>query len=111
MTFDHDAIEPEENTAIGFSRVHLLAQRSERLPREQVAKSRGQRPVHGQAQVRCKLMCGALCRLERDVAREPFRHDNIDRTFADVISLDEAMIVEVRELPLAQDAPSLPHLL
>ena len=59
MAFDHDAVEAEKDAAIGLARVHLVAQRPERLPRQQIAEPRGPGPVHGRAQILART--GARC--------------------------------------------------
>ena len=59
------------------------------------------------AQIFADLLGGALGGLQRDVAGEAFGHDHVDRALAEVVALDEAVIVEVRQVRLAQDAAGL----
>ena len=48
---------------------------------------------------------------ERDIAGESFGNDHVYRAFADIVAFHEAVIVEMREIALAQDAAGLAHLL
>src|SRR5262245_30758028 len=56
-------------------------------------------------------MRGTFRRLECDIAGKALRHNDIDRTFADIVSLDKAVVIEMRKLPFPQDAAGLAHLL
>ena len=53
----------------------------------------------------------ALRRLQRDVAGKALGDRDVDGALAEVVALDEAVIVEARVVQLAQDAPRLAHLL
>src|SRR5262249_35798971 len=111
MTFDDDAVEPEEDSPIRFSWIHFLSQGSKSLPRKQIAKPRGPGPVHCRAQLRGEVMRRPFGGLQCDISSEPFGDDNVDDTFADVIAFDKSVIVEVRKLTFAQNAARLTHLL
>ena len=95
MALDDDAVEPEEHAAIDLARVHLVAQRVEGALGEEVADLGHQRAAHRRAQIGGDLPGGALGGLERDVAGEALGHHHVDRALADVVALDEAVIVEV----------------
>ena len=110
MALDDDAVEAEEDAAVGFARIHLLAQRLERRARQQIAEPRRPGAVHGAAQILRELARGAFRGLERDIAGEAFGHHHVDRALADIVAFDEAVIVEMREMAIAQNAPGLAHL-
>src|SRR5262249_16312898 len=111
MALDYDPLESKENAAVRLARIHLVSECSERMPRKQIAKARRPSAIHGGAQIGSELMSGAFSRFERDIASEALCDNNIDGTFADIISLDKAVVVEVWELSFAQDAAGFAHLL
>ena len=53
----------------------------------------------------------ALGSLQRDVAAETFRHDDIGRALADAVAFDEADIFELRQVHRAQHFTRLANLL
>src|SRR4051812_19423724 len=107
MALDHDAVKAEEDAAVDLARVHLLAQRVEGLPGEEIADLGGPGPGHGAAQVLADLLCRALGGLQGDVAGEALGHNYVHGALAEIIPLDEAVIGEVREVRLAQEAARL----
>ena len=61
---------------------------------------------HRVLQILADLLGGALGRLQRDVAGEALDHDHVDLALADLVALDEAVVVERQlELPSAARAP------
>src|SRR5689334_25246076 len=56
-------------------------------------------------------MCRALGRLQGNVAGKAFGDNHVHRPLAYVVAFDKAVIVEMRELAFAQDAPRLSDLL
>ena len=110
VALDDDAVEAEEHAAVGFARIHLVAQHAERR----------RAPADSRSWTRCdsrdraleiigELARGALRRLQRDVAGEAFGHHHVDRALADVVAFDEADVVDMRQRLLAQDAAGLAH--
>src|SRR4029078_2671569 len=111
MAFDHNAVETKKYSTVRFARIHLVTQRAEGLARKQIAEACCPCAIHCRAQIRCELMRRPLRGLQRNVACKPFSDHDVHRTLADIVALDEAMVVEMRELALAQNAPSFAHLL
>src|SRR6187431_2979250 len=98
MAFDHNAVETKKYSTVRFARIHLVTQRAEGLARKQITEARRPSAIHCRAQIRCELMRRALCGLQRNVTGKPFSHHNVHHTLTDVVTLDEAMVVEMREL-------------
>src|SRR5262245_11237275 len=96
MTFNDDAVEPEEDSPIRFSWIHFFSQGSKSLSRKQITKPRGPSPVHRRAQIRGELMRRPFGGLQCNISSEAFSDDNVDDTFADIIAFDKSMIVEMR---------------
>src|SRR5271156_581484 len=110
MALDDNAVEPEEHPAIDAARIHPFAQMPESRTREQVADARAQGACHRIAQILAELPRGAFGGFKRDIAGKPFGHDNIDFALADIVAFDEALIIEIGQRLLAQDAAGLAHL-
>ena len=104
MALDDDAVEAEKHAAVDVARVHLLAQRLERLAGEQIADARHQCAAHRLLEVVADLLGGALGGLERDVAGKTFGHHDIDGAASQIVAFDEAVVGETRQMRLAQDA-------
>src|SRR5205085_4317549 len=85
VALDHDAVEAEEYSAIGFSWVHFAGERAECVTREQIAELRPYRSGHRAPEILRDLTSGALGGLERDVTSETLGHDHVDYTLADRI--------------------------
>ena len=58
--------------------------------------------AHRVADILADLLGGALGGLQRDIAGESFGDDDVDRTLAEVVALDETVIVEMGQRRLAQ---------
>ena len=111
VALDDDAIETEEDAAVHLARIHLVAQRRERVARQQVAELGAPRPAHRALEQCRELTRRAFRDLDRDVAGKSFGDDDVDHALADVVALDEADILEIRQACLAQDAAGVAHLL
>src|SRR6185436_16387505 len=111
VALDDDAVETEENAAVRLARIHLLVERAECAPRQQVAELPDRRAVQLVPEQLAELAGGALRRLERDISRKSFGHHHVHRPLADIAALDEAEILELRPLTGAQDLPRLADLL
>ena len=109
VALDHDAIEPEEHAAVGFARVHLVAQHLERRTRQQISDPGEPRAIDRAPEIVGELTGGALRGLQRDVAGKAFGDHHIDRALADVVAFDEAGIFEMVEWRFAQDFAGLAH--
>src|SRR5262245_54552816 len=94
MALHDDAVQPQEDAAIRFTDVHLLAQPGESPLRKHVADARHQRSAHGSSQILSKLPDGSLRGLQRDIAREALGYHHVDRALADVVALDEAAVLQ-----------------
>ena len=62
--------------------------------RKQRAKLGNERTRHGALQVYADLTRGAFCGFERDITREAFHHDDVDRTLTNLVALDEALVFQ-----------------
>src|SRR5581483_1337013 len=94
VTLDDHAVEPEEDAAIGLARIHLLAQCAKCLARQQETELGLPGAAHGRAQILPDLPRGPFRGLERDIAGKALGDHDVDRTLADVVALDEAVIFE-----------------
>ena len=56
--------------------------------------------VHRVADILADLLGGAFSRLQCDIARESLGHDDVDGALAKIVSLDEPVIVEMRQTGL-----------
>ena len=111
MAFDNHTLQSEQHTTIGFVRVELVPQRLEGAAGEQIADLGLPAARHRIAQKIRHLARGAFGGLQRDVAAETFRHDHVSRARADPVALDEADIVELRQVHRAQLFRRLANLL
>src|SRR5690606_36315611 len=111
VTFHNDAVETQEHAAIGAAHVHLFAKRIECTLGQHVAEPGHKRAAHGGPQIAGDLTGGALRSLERDVARESFGNDDIDRALADIVAFDEAVISHRGHVSLTQHAACVLDLL
>ena len=59
------------------------------------------------AQIGGDLPCRPFSGLQRDIAREALRDHHVDRAETDIVSLDEADIIEIGEVGVAQHAARL----
>src|SRR6476660_4159494 len=102
MTFDHHALQAQQHPAIGLLGVHLVAQGLEGAAGEQIADARQQASPHRLAQQLRDLPRGSLGGLQRDVAGKAFGDDHVGQPLADAVALDEADIIELRQVHRAQ---------
>ena len=106
VALDDDAVEAEEDPAVGLARIHLVAQRAERRAGPEHSPAWPPGPAQRLLEKMEDLARGALGSLERDIAGEALGDHHIDRPLADVVALDEAEISN-RPSPLAQHAAGL----
>src|SRR6478752_2472126 len=66
MAFNDDALKTQEHAAIGFGRVHTLADSGESRPGKKIAQPGTKGPRDLAAQQTADLAGRAFCRLERD---------------------------------------------
>ena len=111
MALDDDAVEAEKHSAVDLAWIHLVLQCRERVAGEQIAELGEQRPAHGVAQIFAKLFGGSFGSFQGDIAGKAFGDHDVHGSLADVVALDEADIVEIAAIRLAQDAAGLAHLL
>src|SRR5262249_50583750 len=111
MAFDDNTVEAEEHAAVALPGVHPIAQHGESLTREQGADLGQPGPAHRALEQFGKLTSRALRRLDGDIAGKPFGDHDVDDTLANVASLDEPDILQLRQLGLAQHPSSLADLL
>ncbi len=111
MALDDDAVEAEKYAAVDLAWIHLVLQCRERVAGEQIAELGEQRPAHGVAQIFAKLFGGSFGSFQGDIAGKALGDHDVHGSLADVVALDEADIIEVGALRLAQDAAGLAHLL
>ena len=64
--------------------------------------------AHRVAQILADLLGRAFGGLQRDIAGEALGDDDVDRALADIVALDEAVIVEMGQSRLAQHAARRP---
>jgi hypothetical protein len=107
VALDDDAVEAEEDAAVDLSRIHLVAQRANGVSREHIADAGHQGAAHGVAHIGRDLPRRSFGRLQRDISGEAFRDHHIDGAEADIIPFDEADVIEIGEIGLAQHAPCL----
>ena len=108
VALDHDAVESQERTAVGAARIHLLLQDPKTAGGEHRPNLRDPGPLHGLPEIFADLARGAFSCLQRDVASEALNHDHIDNALSNLITLDEADVVE-REVGVFQPCMSLAH--
>src|SRR4026208_620609 len=111
MAFDHDTVETKKYAAVRFTWIHLVTQRAEGLTCKQITKPCRPGSIHRRAQIRCQLMCRPFRGLQGDVVGKSFGDHDVHCAFADVVTLDKAMIVEMWKPAFTQNAPRFAHLL
>src|SRR5262245_62348602 len=111
MALDDDAVEPEEHAAVRLARIHRRAERMVCAARQEIAELAHQVAAHLALEKVGDLARGALGGLERDIAGKTFGHHHIHGSLANVVALDEANILELRELPRATHLAGLAYLL
>src|SRR6185369_1355786 len=89
----------------------FVPQRLEGAAGEQITDAGPPAARHGIAKKIRHLARGAFGRLQSDVAAEPFRHDHVSRARTDPVALDEADIVEFRQVHRTQLFRRLANLL
>src|SRR5271170_3084532 len=110
MTLDDDAVKAEKNAAVDASWVHLVAQGAKRVAGEPISQPRKPRLAHRVAHVLAELFGGSFGGLQRDIAGEAFGYDHIDGALAQIVALDEPVIVEVRQFSFPEHAAGGLHL-
>ena len=111
MALDDDAVEAEHHAAVGFRGVQLVAQRLEGVFGKQIADLRAPAARHGVAQEFGNLPRRALGRLQCDVAAKALGDDDVGGALADAVALDEADIIQLRQVHRAQQLGCLANLL
>src|SRR5690606_19265435 len=97
----------EKDAAIDLAGVHLLPHAVESALGQQVADPGGPTAHDRLPEIIRDLTGRALRRLERDIAGEAFGDHDIDDPPADVIALDETVIIDRVEIGFAQQAAGL----
>ena len=102
VALDDNAVQSEENAAIGFVGVQLVAQQLEGGSGKQITDPGAPRSRQRGAQEFADLPRRALGNLDGDVAAEALGDDDIGRTLADAVALDKADEFHLRQIELAQ---------
>ena len=111
MALDHDPVQSKEHPAIGLVRIQLVAQFPECISRKEVADPGAPGARQRGAQKLVDLARRALGGLQSNVAAKSFGDDHVGRALADAIALDEADIIELRQVHRAQQFGRLADLL
>src|SRR6516162_2331470 len=104
MGLDDDAVKPKEHAAAD-ARAHLSAQRCQGLTGEDEADARHEAVAHRVPQILGELSRSALGRLERDIAGEALRDEDVDDPLAKIVALDKAVVAQVGQVGLPQYPP------
>src|SRR2546430_16694561 len=86
VALDDDAVETEEDAAVRLARIHLVAERAEGAPRQQVAEPGRERTTHLALEDFAELAGGAPGRLERAIAGKTVRDHHVHPPLADVVA-------------------------
>src|SRR5262249_55647583 len=111
MAFNHHASQSEQHSAVRLLGVKLVAQLFECPSRQQVAELGQQGARERRSQELVDLPRGALGCLQRDVAAEAFRDNYVCGSLAYAVTLDEADILQLRQVHPAEQFRRLADLL
>src|SRR5579883_3016598 len=104
MAFNDNTVKAKEYSPVDSARIHLGLHPCKGMAREQIADFRKNITAERLAHILPHLTGRAFRCFYGDVAGKAFGDNDIDCSLAYIIALNESMIDEIWQLPLAQQA-------